>query len=225
MGSHFFADGPQVGQAVQGQMVRSNRSKQQQHQQQLTSSTHAGSSGSSCATAHSPYRAFFAHQLCVAGWLNTVGTVLQQQSAATADGAQHYISNQSVLCRAVHAQETPVCRKHAGHRTAAAARIGLSRRGTPHTELQHCTQPHPASLVSHHDVSSCQHMLSLPAVYSYRVTSANGCRYEWLDPSIKKTEWTREEDEKLLHLAKLMPTQWRTIAPIVGRTPAQCLDR
>lgn len=22
-----------------------------------------------------------------------------------------------------------------------------------------------------------------------------------------------------------MPTQWRTIAPIVGRTPAQCLDR
>ena len=51
------------------------------------------------------------------------------------------------------------------------------------------------------------------------------CRYEWLDPAIKKTEWTREEDEKLLHLAKLMPTQWRTIAPIVGRTPAQCLER
>lgn len=50
-------------------------------------------------------------------------------------------------------------------------------------------------------------------------------RFEWLDPSIKKTEWTREEDEKLLHLAKLMPCQWRTIAPIVGRTPAQCLDR
>eukprot|EP00879_Flechtneria_rotunda_P024785 GHRR01026297.1.p1 GENE.GHRR01026297.1~~GHRR01026297.1.p1 ORF type:complete len:287 (+),score=97.98 GHRR01026297.1:267-1127(+) len=58
--------------------------------------------------------------------------------------------------------------------------------------------------------------------------SAKQCKarwYEWLDPSIKKTEWTREEDEKLLHLAKLMPTQWRTIAPIVGRTPAQCLDR
>eukprot|EP00761_Pharyngomonas_kirbyi_P004615 gb/GECH01004620.1/.p1 GENE.gb/GECH01004620.1/~~gb/GECH01004620.1/.p1 ORF type:complete len:763 (+),score=306.82 gb/GECH01004620.1/:1-2289(+) len=48
--------------------------------------------------------------------------------------------------------------------------------------------------------------------------------YEWLDPSIKKTEWTREEEEKLLHLAKLMPTQWRTIAPIVGRTPHQCLE-
>ncbi|CAG8550703.1 11140_t:CDS:10 [Ambispora leptoticha] len=49
--------------------------------------------------------------------------------------------------------------------------------------------------------------------------------YEWLDPSIKKTEWSKEEDEKLLHLAKLMPTQWRTIAPIVGRTPSQCLER
>ncbi|RKP14081.1 pre-mRNA splicing factor component-domain-containing protein [Piptocephalis cylindrospora] len=49
--------------------------------------------------------------------------------------------------------------------------------------------------------------------------------YEWLDPSIKKTEWSKEEDEKLLHLAKLMPTQWRTIAPIVGRTAAQCLER
>ncbi|EGF77607.1 hypothetical protein BATDEDRAFT_35936 [Batrachochytrium dendrobatidis JAM81] len=49
--------------------------------------------------------------------------------------------------------------------------------------------------------------------------------FDWLDPSIKKTEWSKEEDEKLLHLAKLMPTQWRTIAPIVGRTPAQCLER
>ena len=48
---------------------------------------------------------------------------------------------------------------------------------------------------------------------------------EWLDPSIKKTEWSRDEDEKLLHLAKLMPTQWRTIAPLVGRTAAQCLER
>jgi len=57
--------------------------------------------------------------------------------------------------------------------------------------------------------------------------SAKQCKarwYEWLDPSIKKTEWSREEEEKLLHLAKLMPTQWRTIAPIVGRTPAQCLE-
>ena len=48
---------------------------------------------------------------------------------------------------------------------------------------------------------------------------------EWIDPSIRKIEWSREEDEKLLHLAKLMPTQWRTIAPIVGRTATQCLER
>eukprot|EP01039_Chlorochromonas_danica_P008401 gene8401-9260_t len=48
--------------------------------------------------------------------------------------------------------------------------------------------------------------------------------YEWLDPSIKKTEWTRDEEEKLLHLAKLMPNQWRTIAPIVGRTAGQCME-
>lgn len=48
---------------------------------------------------------------------------------------------------------------------------------------------------------------------------------EWLDPAIRKIEWSKEEDEKLLHLAKLMPTQWRTIAPLVGRTATQCLER
>lgn len=40
--------------------------------------------------------------------------------------------------------------------------------------------------------------------------SAKQCKarwYEWLDSSIKKTEWSREDDEKLLHLAELMPTQ------------------
>eukprot|EP00826_Nyctotherus_ovalis_P054061 TRINITY_DN7060_c0_g1_i13.p1 TRINITY_DN7060_c0_g1~~TRINITY_DN7060_c0_g1_i13.p1 ORF type:complete len:741 (+),score=245.46 TRINITY_DN7060_c0_g1_i13:82-2304(+) len=57
--------------------------------------------------------------------------------------------------------------------------------------------------------------------------SAKECKarwYEWLDPSIKKTEWTREEEEKLLHLAKIFPCQWRTIAPILQRTPAQCVE-
>ena len=48
---------------------------------------------------------------------------------------------------------------------------------------------------------------------------------EWLDPGIRKIEWSKEEDEKLLHLAKLMPIQWRTIAPMVGRTATQCLER
>lgn len=57
--------------------------------------------------------------------------------------------------------------------------------------------------------------------------SAKQCKArwnEWLDPSIKKTEWTKEEEEELLHLAKLMPAQWRTIASIVGRTWSQCLQ-
>ena len=57
--------------------------------------------------------------------------------------------------------------------------------------------------------------------------SAKQCKarwYEWLDPSITKVEWSREEEEKLLHLAKLYPAQWRTIAPIVGRTAAQCME-
>ena len=47
--------------------------------------------------------------------------------------------------------------------------------------------------------------------------SAKQCKarwYEWLDPSIKKTEWSREEEERLLHLAKLFPNQWRSIAPL-----------
>ncbi|XP_049849616.1 cell division cycle 5-related protein-like [Schistocerca gregaria] len=58
--------------------------------------------------------------------------------------------------------------------------------------------------------------------------SAKQCKarwYEWLDPSIKKTEWSREEDEKLLHAAKIMPCQWRSVATMVGRTASQCLAR
>uniref|UniRef100_A0A3B0MI25 Myb-like DNA binding protein (CDC5 homologue), putative n=1 Tax=Theileria annulata TaxID=5874 RepID=A0A3B0MI25_THEAN len=57
--------------------------------------------------------------------------------------------------------------------------------------------------------------------------SAKQCKarwFEWLDPHIKKTEWSREEEEKLLHLAKLFPTQWRTIGPLIGRTAYQCLQ-
>lgn len=58
--------------------------------------------------------------------------------------------------------------------------------------------------------------------------SAKQCKArwnEWLDPSIKKVEWSREEEEKLLHLAKVFPTQWRTISRYIGRTAAQCLER
>mmetsp|Transcript_1010 Transcript_1010/g.1293 ORF Transcript_1010/g.1293 Transcript_1010/m.1293 type:complete len:816 (-) Transcript_1010:223-2670(-) len=57
--------------------------------------------------------------------------------------------------------------------------------------------------------------------------SAKQCKarwHEWLDPSIKKIEWSRAEEEKLLHLAKLMPAQWKTIGPLVGRTASQCQE-
>ncbi|QRG36674.1 hypothetical protein FDK38_001028 [Candidozyma auris] len=48
---------------------------------------------------------------------------------------------------------------------------------------------------------------------------------EYLNPNIKRDEWSLEEDEQLLRLAKLMPNQWRSISPVVGRTPAQCVER
>ena len=49
--------------------------------------------------------------------------------------------------------------------------------------------------------------------------------YEWLSPTVKKTEWTQEENERLLHLGKVLPTQWRTISDIIGRTAAQCVQQ
>ncbi|ODV61369.1 uncharacterized protein ASCRUDRAFT_7610 [Ascoidea rubescens DSM 1968] len=48
---------------------------------------------------------------------------------------------------------------------------------------------------------------------------------EWLDPSIKKIQWSTAEDASLLRLVKILPNQYRTIAPIVGRTPTQCIER
>jgi len=59
--------------------------------------------------------------------------------------------------------------------------------------------------------------------------SAKQCKArwnEWLDPSVRKVEWSREEDEKLLHLAKLFPAQWKSVGPLVGgRTAVQCQER
>ena len=49
---------------------------------------------------------------------------------------------------------------------------------------------------------------------------------QWLDPGIRKVEWSKEEDEILLQKAKEMSTQWETIAKmIVGRTANQCIER
>lgn len=49
--------------------------------------------------------------------------------------------------------------------------------------------------------------------------------FEWLNPNINKLEWTRQEDEKLLNLVKVLPNQWRTVAPIMGRTATHCAER
>lgn len=49
--------------------------------------------------------------------------------------------------------------------------------------------------------------------------------YEYLSPSINKNPWDRQEDEKLLSLAKLLPNQWRSIAGVIGRTATQCVER
>ncbi|KAF2496224.1 putative cell division control protein [Lophium mytilinum] len=59
--------------------------------------------------------------------------------------------------------------------------------------------------------------------------SAKQCKArwnEWLDPSVRKVEWSREEDEKLLTASRLLPGQWRSIASIISnRTATQCLER
>ena len=55
--------------------------------------------------------------------------------------------------------------------------------------------------------------ISLPCSLRYLINHRQ-CKarwYEWLHPKIKKTDWTREEEERLLHLAKLRPNQWQSI--------------
>ncbi|KAG7879431.1 hypothetical protein KL905_003172 [Ogataea polymorpha] len=48
---------------------------------------------------------------------------------------------------------------------------------------------------------------------------------EWLDPRIKKLEWTKEEDQKLLELVRLRPNQWNSISMLMNRTANQCIER
>lgn len=49
--------------------------------------------------------------------------------------------------------------------------------------------------------------------------------YEWLDPNIKKIEWTNQENQLLLYYARTLPNQWKTIASLIGRTAQQCTDQ
>jgi len=48
---------------------------------------------------------------------------------------------------------------------------------------------------------------------------------EYLDPRIRRSDWSAEEDENLLNLARLMPNQWRSIASKIGRTATQAIER
>lgn len=48
---------------------------------------------------------------------------------------------------------------------------------------------------------------------------------EWLDPRIRKSDWSPEEDKRLLNLAKLRPNQWSSISLLLNRTANQCIER
>ncbi|KAG9390106.1 cell division cycle 5-related protein [Carpediemonas membranifera] len=68
-----------------------------------------------------------------------------------------------------------------------------------------------------------------------RTKTAKLCKarwYSWLDPTIKKTDWKSEEEQKLLMAVRMRPNQWQDIASIVNqgnevlsrRTPEQCRE-
>lgn len=48
---------------------------------------------------------------------------------------------------------------------------------------------------------------------------------EWLDPRIRKFDWSPEEDRRLLNLSKLRPNQWSSISLLLNRTANQCIER
>ncbi|AIB10041.1 cell division control protein, CDC5 (nucleomorph) [Lotharella oceanica] len=47
----------------------------------------------------------------------------------------------------------------------------------------------------------------------------------WLNPRIKKIQWTYEEDERLIYLAYIFISQWNTIGKFLGRTAESCAIR
>lgn len=58
--------------------------------------------------------------------------------------------------------------------------------------------------------------------------SARQCEIRWneyLNPKLNFTPFTKDEDTKLLDLARKLPNQWRSIADAMGRTAQACIDR
>jgi hypothetical protein len=61
---------------------------------------------------------------------------------------------------------------------------------------------------------------------SGRTDDACSKRYrEALDPSLKKDEWTPEEDEKLLEAYNRNPNKWIPVAQELGRSSLGCRNR
>ena len=48
---------------------------------------------------------------------------------------------------------------------------------------------------------------------------------EWLSPTVNKTVWSQQEDAELQRLVRMLPSQWKTVAQMMGRTAAQCVER
>ncbi|QLQ79532.1 hypothetical protein HG537_0C01790 [Torulaspora globosa] len=58
--------------------------------------------------------------------------------------------------------------------------------------------------------------------------TAKQCETRWneyLNPKLNFSEFTREEDARLLDLAGRLPNQWRSIAEAMGRTAQVCIER
>lgn len=58
--------------------------------------------------------------------------------------------------------------------------------------------------------------------------SARQCQIRWdeyLNPRLNFNDFTKQEDARLLNLARRLPNQWRTIADAMGRTAQTCIDR
>ncbi|CCF56619.1 hypothetical protein KAFR_0B03230 [Kazachstania africana CBS 2517] len=58
--------------------------------------------------------------------------------------------------------------------------------------------------------------------------SARQCEIRWnefLNPQLNFSEFSKEDDSRLLDLARKLPNQWRTISGIMGRTAQVCINR
>lgn len=58
--------------------------------------------------------------------------------------------------------------------------------------------------------------------------TAKQCQTRWnefLNPNLNFEVFTKEEDSRLLDLAKKLPNQWRSIGDLMGRTAQLCIER